>query len=97
MTTDPLTTTYNNIGRFVGRKVQPLSSLEACFIVCEAMSEADAKAVLAKLMSQRHLCQLDGDIAQMLAAKLGVEVQWSHKPLGDFVSGDGQWVEGRGS
>lgn len=92
-----LATITDKISQLVSRKAAPLSSLEACFIVCEGISEADAKAVLAKLMSNRYLSQLDGDIAQMLAARLGIAVQWSHMPLNDFVWGSGEWVEGRGS
>lgn len=87
----------DKISRLVSRKTAPLSSLEACFIVCEEMSETDAKAVLAKLMSSRYLSQIEGDIAQMLSARLGIEVTWTHKPLGDFVSNSGEWVKGRGS
>lgn len=89
---DPLTTAQDTIRELTTRKVRPLSSLEAVFQVTEAMSEADATEALQRLLAQRYLACDDADLAQMLAAKLGVPVQWSHMPL---VPG-GEWVEGRG-
>lgn len=89
---DPLTNAQASIRDLMTRKARPLSSLEAVFQVTEGMNEADAADALRRLIGQRYLCQLDGDIAQMLAAKLNVPVQWSHLPLVP----DGEWVEGRG-
>lgn len=90
---NPLATAQANIRELVMRESHPMSSLEAVFQVTEGMSEADARDAFQRLLAQRYLCQLDGDIAQMLAAKLGVAVQWSHLPLVP----DGEWVEGRGA
>lgn len=93
MTTDTYAAAVNTITELVTRKVRPLSTLEAAFHVTEAMSEADARNVLQQLIAQRYLCQLDGDIAQLIAQRLGVQVQWSHLPL----SPSAEWKEGRGS
>lgn len=93
MPSDPLATATDRITGLIIRKKNPLSTLEAVCTVTEAMSDEDAKTILARLIGQRYLCQLDGDIAQMLAARLGVEVQWSHARL---VMGSGEWREGRG-
>lgn len=92
MTTDPLAAATAAIAALVSRKTNPLSTLEAAFAVTEAMSEADARATLQQLIAQRYLCQLDGDIAQLLATRLGVQVQWSHMPLIPSA----EWREGRG-
>ena len=54
----------------------------------------DARATLHKLIAQRYLCQVDGDIAQLLATRLGVAVQWSHARL---ALGDLEWKDGRGT
>lgn len=89
---DPYTAAIATIHELVTRKVRPLSTLEAVFHVTEAMSETDARATLQRLMTQRYLCQLDGDIAQMLATRLGIQVQWSHMPL----TPGAEWREGRG-
>lgn len=92
MRQDPLTTAQESIRELTTRKVRPLSSLEAVFQVTEGMSADDATEALQRLLAQRYLCQLDSDIAQMLATRLGVEVAWSHMPL---VPG-GEWMEGKG-
>ncbi len=89
---DPLAAATDSIRSLVSRKVRPLSSLEAVYVVTEAMSEADAKTILRQLIAQRFLSQMDGDIAQMIAQRLGVPVQWAHARL----NGDGKWIEGRG-
>ena len=94
MTTNPYTAAVNTITELVTRKVRPLSTLEAAFHVTEAMSEADARNVLQQLIAQRYLSQVDGDIAQLLAARLGVQVQWAHAML---TSGGLEWKEGRGT
>lgn len=92
MTPDPYAAAVNTINELVTRKVRPLSTLEAAYHVTEAMSEADARSVLQRLIAQRYLSQVDGDIAQLLATRLGVQVQWSHLPL----SPSAEWREGRG-
>jgi hypothetical protein len=89
-TPDALATATERIAELVKRK--GLSSLEATFTVSESLSEQDAKAALQRLIEQRYLCQMDADLAQLLAQRLGVEVQWSHAKF----SGNGEWVEGRG-
>jgi len=94
MITDPLAAATAAIAALVSRKVRPLSTLEAAYHVTEAMSEDDARSVLQRLMGQRYLCQLDGDIAQMLATRLGVQVQWTHARL---TLGELEWKEGRGT
>lgn len=94
MTTDPYAVAVNTINELITRKVRPLSSLEATFHAIEAMSEDDARATLHKLIAQRYLCQVDGDIAQLLATRLGVAVQWSHARL---ALGDLEWKDGRGT
>lgn len=93
MTTDPLSVATDKISN-TSRRQNPLV---ATFLVVEAMDEATAKEVFTQLMHRQFLDCASADLAQMLAAKLGVAVQWTHKPLGDFVSGDGEWAEGRGS
>lgn len=93
MITDPLAAATAAIAALVSRKVRPLSTLEAAFAVTEDMSEADARATLQRLIAQRYLCQLEGDIAQMLATRLGVQVQWTHARL---ALGELEWEEGRG-
>lgn len=90
MTTDPLAAATAQISEMVTRKTNPLSSLEATFFVTESMSDQDAQTILQRLLAQRFLCQLDADIAQLLAQRLGVEVKWSHTRF------DGEWKEGRG-
>jgi len=92
MTTDPYAVAVNTINELITRKVRPLSSLEATFHAIEAMSEVDARATLHRLIERRYLCQLDADIAQFLAQRLGVQVQWSHMPLIPSA----EWREGRG-
>ena len=93
MTTDPLAAATDAIRAMIRRKANPRSTLEATFFVTSSMSDQDALRVLQRLIAQRYLCQLEGDIAQLLAQRLGVEVQWSHMPL---LPGGG-WMEGRGS
>lgn len=90
--TDPLAAATAAIHELVTRRSRPLSALEAAFRVTEAMSEADARAVLYRLIAQRYLFQTDADVAQLLARRLGVEVQWSHMPLVPSA----EWQEGRG-
>lgn len=80
MPTGPYAAATTAIYALVTRKVRPLSSLEAAFHVAEAMSKTDAQAVLDRLIAQRYLCQTDADVAQLLAQRLGVEVQWLHMP-----------------
>lgn len=92
MQLDALDAATNAIRELANRRIRPLSWLEATFAVVEAMSEAEAKTVLQQLMTQRFLAVYDADLAQMLAQRLGVPVQWSHAML----SGDGEWIEGRG-
>lgn len=94
---DPLATATNAIRDKVSSKNNPLSWLEAAFVVTERMSESDAKEALGQLIRRQFLSVHDADLAQMLAARLGVQLQWSHKPLAEFISGDGEWIEGRGS
>ena len=93
MTTNPYAAATAAIHELVTRKVRPLTTLEAVFVVTEAMSEEDAKSVLHRLIAQRYLCQLDADLAQFLAQRLGVQVQWSHARL---TVGELDWKEGRG-
>lgn len=93
MQPDPLAIATDSISDLITRKARPLSSLEATFNVVEAMDAATAKQVLGRLLAQRYLCQLKADLAQMLAQKLAVPVQWSHTKF----NGGGEWVEGRGS
>lgn len=88
---DPLTTATAAVRELVHRKMRPLSWLEATFAVVDAMTTETATATLAQLIQQRYLALYDADMAQMLAQKLGVEVQWSHARF----DGDG-WNEGRG-
>jgi hypothetical protein len=91
MRPDPLATATDAIRELVNRKVRPLSWLEATFAVVEAMTTEKATATLAQLIQRRYLAIYDADLAQMLAQKLGVEVQWRHARF----NGDG-WNEGRG-
>lgn len=93
MTTDPLAAASDAIRALVKRKANPLTWLAATFTVIEAMDDATARAVLGRLMAQRFLAIYDADMAQLLAQRLGVEVQWSHATF----MGDGEWIEGRGS
>ena len=79
--TDPLTTATDAIRKLARRKQNPVSWLEAAFIVSERMSTDDATQVLTQLIQRQFLCTHDGDLAQMLAAKLGVELRWSHTNL----------------
>lgn len=90
---DPLATATESIRTLVSRRINPMPLLQATFMVVEVMSTEDAKQVLAQLLRQRYLAQTDADMAQMLAARLGVGVQWSHATF----KGDGEWVEGRGN
>lgn len=92
MPTDPLATATDQIRTLINRKTAPLSPLAAIFQVTEAMSDEDAKSVLQRLMAQRFLSQMDADLAQFLAQRLGIEVKWSHTA----INGDGEWIEGRG-
>lgn len=89
--TDSLATATTAIRALVDRKTRPLSWLEATFQVSEGMSEDEAKEALIQLLHQRFLDRPSADLAQMLAARLGAEVQWSHIKL----NGD-EWKEGRG-
>lgn len=92
MPADPLAAATQKIRELVSRKVRPLGWLEAAFLVSEGMPDDDAKEAFKQLLQQRFLVRPDADLAQMLAARLGVEVQWSHMPL---VPG-AEWQEGRG-
>lgn len=90
---DPLSTATERI-RNASRRENPLA---ATFLVVEGMDEVTAKEVFAALLRQQFLDCASADLAQMLSQRLGVAVAWSHKPLGDFVGGNGEWAEGRGS
>lgn len=87
----PLPTAQQAIASMLARKGNTLSSLEATFATVELMSEADANAALDALIAQRHLCQMDADLAQMLAQKVQRAVRWRH-----YEFGTGNWNEGRG-
>jgi hypothetical protein len=88
---DPVATATDAIRELVHRKVRPLTWLEATFVVTESMTPEAATQALKQLLGQHYLALPDADLAQMLAHKLGVEVQWSHTRF----NGDG-WHEARG-
>lgn len=89
---DPLTAATEAIHALCNRKARPLSWLEACFEVTEAMDTETATEALQQLIARRYLDRESADIAQMLATRLGIPVQWSHMPL---IPG-AEWKEGRG-
>lgn len=91
MPTDPLATATAQIRLLVDKHKK--SWLEATYFVSESLSEEDAKQVLIALIHRQFLSIGDADLAQMIAARLNVPLQWSHARL----NGDGEWVEGRGS
>lgn len=94
MQTTPLDAATDSVRKLANRKIAPLSWLEATFAVVEGMSTEVATQVLDQLLRQRFLAIYDADMAQMLAQKLGREVQWSHARFP--ITEDRDWEEGRG-
>lgn len=92
MPTDPLTATTEQIHELMTRRFRPLPALAAIFEVTEAMDTGTATTVFTQLVARRYLDRELADLAQMLATKLGVEVQWSHMQL----TPGAEWQEGRG-
>lgn len=92
MQSDLLAQATSRIHELVNRKVRPLTELEATFGVSESMSEEDAIVLLQQLLRQRFLCRSEADLAQFLATKLSIEIEWSHMELVP----SGEWLEGRG-
>lgn len=86
-----LSTVTDRIRELVHKR--SMSWLAATFAVTESMTTQDAQAALKELLFRDGLSVHEADMCQMLAQRLGVELEWEHVKF----NGDGIPEKGRGS